>query len=105
MKKETANHMKAYRQYIKTPKVNRTECEAVVGSDAQVDAFAQFYMLNAESLNVLGEYLVYDFLSKDHISSADAKVFKEAIGKFGAFFVKCANEKELRKRLTQHEIK
>lgn len=106
MKKQSSlNHIKAYREYIKKPKLGRTECEGILGTNDAVARFSQFYERNADSLNIIGEYLMHDFIMSNDVSSAEAKIYKKAIGKFGEFFIKCANEIAIQKQLLSKENK
>lgn len=97
MPKKTTTHIESYREYIKKPKVDRTACEQVVGTNAAVDAFAQFYDRQAMNINIVGAYLVHEYISNNKVNSEQFEAYKKAIGEFGSFFVDCSIEKQRRK--------
>lgn len=95
-KKKTA-HIENYREYIKKPKLERTACEQVLGTNAIVDAFAQFYEKRAMDLNVVGAYLLHKYISENKVNSEQFEAYKLALGEFGSFFIDCNVEKAQRK--------
>jgi hypothetical protein len=71
-----------------------SQSKSLLGTQAEVNKFGEFYMNHSENLGVVGAFLVHSFVSKNNFTPEELAAYKKAVADYAEVFRKAAAERK-----------